>query len=174
MAGMKDWKLRQLRSRYDASAIRVFVETGTFKGATTKLAQEQFSVVHTIELDPVLHMTASTECAHPSTTFHLGDTRDLLPKLAQEITEPVLWYLDAHWFKHPGVAGKEKGLPLWDELRVLAARSYADVIVVDDVHDFGTAKPTPEWLDVTLERIAEIFPGHQAAIITYDQAAVYR
>jgi hypothetical protein len=169
-------RLDRIRNRFpDGPGIRVFVETGTFHGKTTRLAAQCFPEVHTIELHDQWHAEAVRDLAPLGVRCHHGNSAELVPQLAAAIAEPAVWYLDAHWFKIvPGVAGQAVPLPLWAELEAVAARPYRDVVVVDDVHAFGKMEPTAEWLDVSIERIAGYFPGHRAAAIQDDQAVVYR
>ena len=176
MARMTGPHLRLIRTRHpSAEAICTFVESGTFHGKTTRLAVEQFAAVHTIELNADWYTEAVRDLVPLGVKCYHGNSADLVPQLASEIEEPVVWYLDAHWFKLvPDVAGETEGLPLWAELEALAKRPYADVIVVDDVASFGKTEPTPEWIDVSLEKIASYFPGHREAVILRDQAVVYR
>lgn len=164
-----------LKHRRDTLLPRVFVESGTFHGQLTRMARGCFPVVHTIELHPDWHAAALEELSPLGITCHRGDSAAVVPLLALKLTEPVFWYLDAHWFKRAkGVAGKDVPLPLWAELGAIAQRAYPDIVVVDDVHCFGKSEPTPEWLDVSLEKIASYFPGHREAAIMGDQAVVWR
>jgi len=153
----------------------VFVESGTYHGKTTRLAVPRFREVHTIEISPPLYDVAVRDLTPLGVRCHFGNASDIVPHLAVLIAEPAFWYLDAHWFKRTSapVGGKEHPLPLWDELRAIAQRPYADIIVVDDVHSFGKSEPTPEWEAVSLDAIAAHFPGHRAAI-RWDQACVWK
>ena len=154
----------------------VFLESGTFHGKTTRWAVERFRQVRTIELHPLWHAEADRDMGPLGVRCYHGNSAEWVPILAAEISEPVCWYLDAHFFhrKVKDVAGKAEGLPLWDELSAIADRPFADIVIVDDVHCFGTDQPTPEWLDVSLEKIASFFPGHREAVIMNDQAVVYK
>ena len=41
-------------------------------------------------------------------------------------------------------------MPLWDELTIIRKRLYPDIVVVDDVHAFGSIRELqPEWEHVT-------------------------
>lgn len=171
MSGCTMAHLRVIRDRAPQRPT-IFVETGTLEGKGIARALPLFHEVHSIELDPLLHARAAH--AYPTATCHLGDSRDVVPRLASRWQEPVCWYLDAHWFPKDGVAGRAEGLPLWEELATLAARPHADTVIVDDVHSFGTDRPTPEWRHISLDRIASCFPGHHEAVILGDQAVVYR
>jgi hypothetical protein len=174
MSGMTEPILRELKDRWFKPP-RVFVESGTHKGKTTKLAKRVFPQVHTIELGKHLFDTYSPELREIGVRCWLGNSAVVLPRLARRIDQPVFWFLDAHWFScQPDISGKVQGLPLWAELATIAERNYPDIVVVDDVHDFGTDQPTSEWLDVSLERIAGYFPRYKEAVVLHDQAVVYR
>lgn len=177
MALRKPEQLAALHTRHVASlpAPAVFVESGTFHGDLTRLALGRFREVHTIELHMSWHADAVRALGPLGVRCYQGDSATWVPLLAQELVEPVFWFLDAHWFKRAkGVAGADRPLPLWAELEAIARRPYPDIVVVDDVHCFGTSEPTTEWLEVSLERIASYFPGHREAVILHDQAVVYR
>ena len=152
----------------------VFVETGTFHGKTARWAAERFQVVHTVELSYELYRAAADALTPLGVRCHHGDTRDVLPKLAQEIDEAAFWFLDAHWLDQPHAAGKDTHLPLHVELTALAERTYPDVICVDDVASFGREDYQPGWGEVALEWIAGHFPHHKAAFRYKDVAVVYR
>jgi hypothetical protein len=170
---MSPGRMKAMRERY--AAPKVFVESGTFHGKTTRFAVEQFDVVHTIELNTDWFMAALKELAPLGVHCHHGNSADVIPKLARQIEGPVFWYLDAHWFKvAPNVAGKDLPLPLWAELEAISQRTEPDVIVVDDVHSFGKSEPTPEWEKVNLDSIAAHFPERKEALLMWDQAVVYR
>lgn len=162
-----------IRQRFGAGP-GVFVESGTFHGKTTRWALQRFSVVHTIELSDVLYAEAIRDLAPLGAICHHGDTADVLPRLAETIHEPACWFLDAHWLNQPGAAGKDTPLPLQDELTALAARPYADIVIVDDVASFGKDHYQPGWGQVSLDWIAGHFPGHRLAVRHKDCAVVYR
>jgi hypothetical protein len=180
--------LRALIGRHTWLALpRVAVESGTFEGERTVLLAGFFHEVHTIELSEHLYDAAAARLIGlRHVTCHFGDSARIVPELAAALQEPVLWYLDAHWFslnRGKSRAGYARDaaaqiapgpLPLWDELAAIAARPYADVIAVDDARDFGRSEPTPEWRDISLGRIAAYFPHCAEAVILGDQAVVFR
>lgn len=162
-----------IRHRYGASP-RVFVESGTFHGKTTRWALARFATVHTIELSPDYYAEAVRDLAPLGAICHHGDTREHLPRLAREIAEPVCWFLDAHWLDQPGAAGEGTPLPLRDELTTLAARPYRDIVIVDDVFSFGKDEYQAGWGEVSLPWIAAHFPDHQHIRQHRDVAVVWR
>jgi hypothetical protein len=162
-----------LRARF-GSGPRVFVESGTFHGKTTRWALERFHVVHTIELSPEFYREACETLVPLGARCHHGDTRDVLPKLAREIDEAAFWFLDAHWLDQPNAAGKDTLLPLHEELVTLAERPYADVIVIDDVASFGCEHYQAGWGRVSLGWIEGHFPDAKLVTRYKDVAVVYR
>jgi hypothetical protein len=138
---------------------RVFVESGTFHGKTTRWAVPRFPVVHTIEWSPGLHARAVQALAPLGVTCHHGDSRQVIPALAASIAERAVWFLDAHWLNNAEAAGNGTPLPLSDELTALAARPYLDTIIVDDVASFGHEEYQAGWGQVSLTWIARHFPG---------------
>ena len=151
----------------------MFVESGTFHGKTTRWAWDRFAVVHTIELSPSLYRAAVEHLAPMGILCHHGDSRDVVPTLASEITERAVWFLDAHWLNNPEAAGNGTPLPLQDELAALAARPYADTILVDDVASFGHEEYQAGWGQVSLDWIAGFFPDAKVSKVV-DSVVVQR
>jgi hypothetical protein len=77
----------------------VFIESGTFKGGTTKWASKYFTTVHTIEKAEAFYNEYSGELAQiAGVKPHLGDSRTVLPSILKELgTEKVIFWLDSHW-----------------------------------------------------------------------------
>lgn len=153
-----------IRSQHDldlmlpATCPRVFVESGTFHGKTTRWAVSRFPVVHTIELSRALYADALQALAPLGVHCYHGDSRTLIPELAVAITESAVWFLDAHWLNQPHAAGKGDPLPLMDELAALAERPYADTIIVDDVASFGREDYQAGWGAISEASLAALFP----------------
>ena len=95
MTMRKPEDLDVLRARYGRGP-NVFVESGTFHGKTTRWALARFHDVHTIELSEELFAQNATDLAKLGARCHKGDSREIIPRLAGEIHEPVMWFLDAH------------------------------------------------------------------------------
>ena len=153
--------LRELKHAHPGGHVPdVFVETGTWTGVTTELAVDHFKEVHTIERS-VSHFLRAVNLFryYPTIHCHFGDSAAIMIYLCELLpSAPVMFYLDAHWFKHssgrpaPGVVGFGE-FPLWGELEAIARRGQPDIIVVDDVHRFGTTDAEPGWQDVSLDSI---------------------
>lgn len=121
----------------------IFVETGTYRGGTTRWAAQHFRAVHTVERSEELfgaESAALTQLAGVSP--HLGDSRDVLPKILEEIGDhSAVFWLDSHW--SGGItAGVDDECPVIDELAILSGR-VDDIILIDDARLFLCAPPAP-------------------------------
>ena len=104
-----------------------FVETGTFRGSTTRWVAERFDgPILTCEIEIRHYLFACKMlAAYPqvrasnegSSTF----LRHILPTL--DNVRPVIFYLDAHW---------REDLPLEDELRQILSSKVNSIIMIDD------------------------------------------
>lgn len=188
MAGMTEPRLRAIRNKFAPDYPAIFCETGTFRGERSALATALFPTVYTVEISGALYEGAKARFPDLGIHFVRGDSRDAVRLWAREFAAPVCWFLDAHWFdlnrtktqagarralENP-VGGKENPFPLWDELTVIAARPYADIIIVDDIHDFGTDRTCPDWATASVDKVNGYFPTRREAAVLGDQAVVWR
>lgn len=150
----------------------VFVETGTYNGDGIQRVVHDFRTVHSIELKPSFAHAARDrfrDCENVQ--VHCGDSADVLRALSK-ITEPVMFYLDAHFAGGETERGSDSdnGCPLLRELQVLKDRPFkgkGDVIVIDDMRLIGrvSTSGTPgckmypvttfDWTHVTVDNIME-------------------
>lgn len=165
----------QLAISNSLQAPQVLVETGTYAGKTSLLAKQHFSVVHTIELSEKLYRNALPRLQAAGIVCHLGDTRVIVPLLCEQLTEPVAWYLDAHYYRDPLQLAADNPLPVFEELAAIARRPWPDVVIVDDVRDFGrTDHGLPGWDVVTQESICAALGRVLDTRIVGDQCLVWR
>src|SRR5919204_2716903 len=117
--------------------LQVFVETGTYEGASVRAVLPQFEELHTIELSAQLYARAADVFAsEPKVHVHHGRSRDVLRELVPKLRRrPVLYWLDAHWCDDRGV-GVEEQCPLLEELEAIASISNRSVVLVDDARLF--------------------------------------
>lgn len=139
----------------------VFVETGTFQGGTTRWASDIFETVHTIERSESIYNLHSPELAQiQGVTPHLGDSREILPRIVEELgTQRAVYWLDGHW-SGGETAGENDECPILDELASLSNRSE-DIILIDDARLFLCAPPLPhdpaQW--ATISDIVNALPA---------------
>lgn len=122
---------------------KVFVETGTYFGGTTRWAAQHFSYVFTIERSEVLYAQERGVLAQlAGVTPLLGDSRIMLPRVVSTLGKSsALFWLDSHW-SGGQTAGDDDECPVLDELAILADRAD-DVILIDDARLFLCAPPAP-------------------------------
>lgn len=121
----------------------VFVETGTFRGETTRWASQYFGSVYTIEKAEGLYSLYNRELAQLKGVKPLwGDSRNLLPSVIAEIgARNAIFWLDGHW-SGGETAGEDDECPVLGELGCLSGRAQ-DVVLIDDAHLFLCAPPSP-------------------------------
>lgn len=143
-------------------SIETVVETGTFKGDSTRVMAKHFKKVFTIELDENLYKSTKSQVlseGFENIEFIFGDSGEKIEELTKELTDPAIFFLDAHWSgdksvdwqksewdgygvntAHLGESDKPSGeeqVPLNREMRAIADNfeSYA-VIYIDDLKNF--------------------------------------
>lgn len=172
---MSNFTIHQLNNITEDFPKDYFIETGTYLGETTMLAANVFENVFSIEASPKLFLRAAQRLRTVRRPhFLLGDTRHVLPLLIEAINGPIVFYLDAHWFKQTDEpVTKRFGFPLFDELDIIVEKQKDEcIIIVDDVHAFGQAKYG--WSEVTEETIRGRVNHVQQAYVTGDQYVLVR
>lgn len=126
-----------------AHDVSVFVETGTYQGATAKWASAHFDQVHTIERSVSLFDNYGKPLSSLNgVTAYCGDSRDILPSIVNSIgNKRAIYWLDSHWFGGE-TAGEEDQCPLLGELACLLERGQ-DIILIDDARLILAAPPMP-------------------------------
>lgn len=110
----------------------VFVETGTYMGATVQKALELgFEKIITIEIDEKLYQQACRRFAsRPSVELICGDTLNSLPDILARLDRPATFWLDAH--RGPGPGG-DMPYPILKELELIASHPIKNhTILIDD------------------------------------------
>jgi hypothetical protein len=155
------------------------VETGTFKGDGVKRALDDFDIVYSVESDEALYREAVGRFANnPRVCLIHGDSGEFLEELW--IPQPVVFYLDAHWYGK----GEKTPLPLLRELQAISGRPFKDVVIIDDMRLMGVETVSGgsgdwplakfDWTDVTIERIMEACPGRAEMAEDIDRLVIYR
>lgn len=131
------------------NSVKTFVETGTFRGGTTRWAAAHFEKVFTIERAPTIYELNAPDLGRfPNVTALLGDSRRVLPEIVSALgDQPAVFWLDGHW-SGADTAGESDECPLLGELAALSGR-HEDIILIDDARLFLSAPPRPhnptEW-----------------------------
>lgn len=126
--------IRDVALRFGFSTL---VETGTFWGDMLWAVRRDFRQIYSIELDPRLHAEASRRlAAEGHIRLLLGDSGELLPAVLNELREPTLFWLDAHYSAGITARGALDS-PILLELAAIAKHSITGHgILIDDARDF--------------------------------------
>ncbi|MFO0624673.1 MAG: hypothetical protein U0325_03585 [Polyangiales bacterium] len=130
----------------------VFVEAGTFEGATAAWAAGSFGEVITIEAAPALFAAARARLkAHPNVRCEEGDSRGVLRRLLPTLQRTAVFWLDSHW-SGGETYGKTDECPVLDEIELIAAAGGAHAVLIDDARLFLCPPPEPhqpaQWPDL--------------------------
>jgi hypothetical protein len=127
----------------------ILVETGTFQGEMVSAMRNRFEQIYSIELHPELHQRAAERFRRFShINLVKGDSAQILPRIAAEIQESCLFWLDAHY--SGGITARgEVDTPVSVELETVLKRRQSDVVLIDDSFDFNGSNgyPTLEELE---------------------------
>jgi hypothetical protein len=130
-------KRKALRDFAQRFGLRTFIETGTFYGDTSFALRNSFDRIFSIELDHALFERASRRLERYQQIILLeGDSGELIPKVMAQISEPALFWLDAHYSGGITAHGSI-GSPISRELDTIFSHSVQNhVILIDDARDF--------------------------------------
>jgi hypothetical protein len=152
--------------------LEVFVETGTYEGASINTALAYFDELHTIEASNELFARAAARFEDsPAVHVHHGSSAEVLSRLSGRLRRSsVLYWLDAHFCGH-GSAGGELQCPLLSELEAIGSLGVRSVILIDDARLFMAPPPPPliaeHWpsFSEVLARLSKLNPGHELIVI---------
>jgi hypothetical protein len=142
--------------------MRVFVETGTFAGEMIDAVLGRFGCIYSIELDDKWYAKAVQRFARRSevTLLH-GDSGTRLPDVLAQVTEPALFWLDAH-YSGPITARGPLDSPIVQELDAIAAHPVGGhVVLIDDMRYFTGADGYPEAAAL----VADLRRKHPADVV---------
>lgn len=126
----------RLRDKFNVST---FVETGTYKGETSRWAAGEFERVYTTEAYPPYWEKAKARHADcQNIEFILGDSRTQLKPILDKLDRPALFWLDAHWMGSLEIGNATPGgeCPLREELDALNQSDHNHIILIDDARLF--------------------------------------
>lgn len=131
------------------NGLAVFVETGTYRGDMVFAVKNIFRKIYSVELGEELYERARQRFAgFRHITIMKGDSKEVLPKILEEITEPGLFWLDAHYSSGVTARG-DKDTPIEHELKAIYGHPIKNhIILIDDAGDFSGENDYP-----TLEKV---------------------
>jgi hypothetical protein len=153
--------------------LRTFVETGTCYGDTVFAVRSRFDRIISIELDHALHEAAKERLKRYEHIILLeGDSGALIAGVLAQISEPTLFWLDAHYSGGITARGALDS-PISFELDAIIKHPIRNhVILIDDAREFIGDSGYPELTqlresvvarrtDLTFEMRNDIIRIHQ-------------
>jgi hypothetical protein len=138
--------------------INRFVETGTFHGDTSVWASQHFKQVDTIEFSKNIYLQTKRKYEYiENINFIFGDSKSALKNIILNATEPILFWLDAHWCSM-GSYGENDQCPLIEELEIINASAFNNFIFIDDARLFMAPPPLPSLIKFypTINKIVDV------------------
>jgi hypothetical protein len=117
------YALEELVNLVDKFQIKRIVETGTYKGWSTKVLCDLGLKIDSIEIDSNLYDMNKENLKSKNLTLHLGDSVEILENIISEGETNLLFFLDSHWYE----------FPLLQELEIIKNKKIKPVILI---HDF--------------------------------------
>ena len=175
-----------LKSLSSAGKFKRFVETGTYHGATARLASTLFEEVWTVEASRELHSRAM-DSFRSFVNIHsaLSDSASWLGDLRPRIQDsPSVFWLDAHWCCADTTSGEESQCPLLAELEAISPLHPDDIILIDDARLFLCTPPPPhatkQWplFSEVVDHLRSLSTTNQISVINdvicfYPERAAY-
>lgn len=132
-------KFRSIKAYQKITRSKIFIETGTYLGVTTRRCAPLFENVYTIELNKELANEAANFLKPKKNVQVLhGDALDILPELlSQERVNNCLIFLDGHFSGGITACGPLPE-PAIEELKIIATYKHkVNAIIIDDFRLFG-------------------------------------
>ena len=128
----------------------VWIETGTYKGTSTKFFSKYSKFVHTIEPDYNLWSSAKNELnnkGYKNIAFYNGTSEEMLDKVLNDIEgQKLSIWLDGHWSGGNTFLG-ENPSPVLEELKIIEKylkKFKKTSILIDDIRDFKNYELEPD------------------------------
>lgn len=140
--------------------LKCFVETGTLVGKTAQWASTHFEKVYTVEISYNLYVLALKNLeGFSNIEIIYGESQTVLAGIMPQLSEPTLFWLDAHWSRDLGYPKMDAAIcPVLEEIDAISESAHADVVLVDDFRLFGQEPgwPTKDTVKKSLESIDKI------------------
>ena len=131
---VKREKIIKIAKEYNC---KIFIETGTYLGATTYEMMQYFKKLYSIELSTQLYeMAVSKFRKYSKVNILKGDSSYLMNDLVKNIDDTTLFWLDGHY--SGGITARgESDCPIFKELEAIFTTKEKYVIMIDDARCFG-------------------------------------
>lgn len=148
--------------------LKIFIETGTHQGDTTRIASIIFIEVYTFEINKIYYEFSKRKLATLgciNVNHLLGDSVELLDNLLDTENRPAFFFLDAHHHKVQTTEDVKMDngtttTPLMDELNIINSKypQIPAIICIDDVRLWRNGNS--DWTNVNDEKITNALDNH--------------
>ena len=153
--------------------LEVFVETGTFKGETLRMATRHFQECHSVELSADLHREVAPQFeGKPGVHLHHGGSPGYLREHREAFSQrPAFFWLDAHWCVAEHTAGADSQSPLLAELEAIGRLHPDSLVAIDDARLYLCPPPAPhrlaDWPDFhdIVSALFGLSSGHRLMVL---------
>lgn len=142
----------------------IFIETGTYMGATTALALRcGFERVLTVELSDHWRDLYQTLFGDDDRVeLFAGSSTDRLPQMLAKVDAPATFWLDAHYYPGSPSARGDKYCPLLEELDLIAGHWIkTHTLLIDDVRCFGKEFGPEVTVEQVIKKLLAINPEYR-------------
>jgi len=117
--------------------LKIFVETGTFKGAMVEAVLDYFNQLYSVELSKPLFNEAKKKFKNQKKVrLYQGDSKKRLKEIVLILKEPALFWLDAH-YSGEGTAEGDEWSPVLEEVKIISkSKMVGHVVLIDDARGF--------------------------------------
>jgi hypothetical protein len=150
----------------------IFVETGSYKGDAIWLAMDAgFKYLHSMDIDPanVEHCRKRFDLENKNHNINIicADSAIALSKLLRFVTEPAMFWLDAHSQLFDDEQPTENPFPLLQELHQLAKHPIKNhTILIDDILMLTHPNVTGWNRDVIENSVLMINPAYKLTYLS--------
>jgi len=164
--------LELLTSTKDLLGCQVFVETGTFHGASSLFARGFFDQVLTCEYSEAIRKIAMQNFAGTNgIESFLGDSPDFLAAQRERyLSKATCFWLDAHWCASPVEVNSPGQTRILEEIVAIGELNESSVIFIDDARYYiAPPKPPNKWedwpdIEAVILALRKISTKHQVVI----------
>jgi SAM-dependent methyltransferase len=164
---LTDKELEEAKAK--APNAKYFIEGGTYKGVSARMASKYFDQVYTMEILERLFIEAcATASAEGITNIKhmLGDTLKLLPGVIQEVKDGGVFFLDSHISGFDSGWNGEDRVPLLKELEIILDGDVGEsLFILDDVRLWK--QQVWDWKHIDDETILRLFLTRGYTIVEY-------
>lgn len=157
-------KRRIVSSYAQRYGLDIFVESGTYLGATVEHLSGFCSVIYSVECQERLWRRAAEHFSQrPNIHILHGSGADLMPSILDKFDQPALFWLDGHFASGTTRSG-EVACPTRTELGAILRHRSDHVILIDDADEFHGKAGYPS-LDEIRKDALEAWPKSDLTVI---------